>query len=94
MFNGIPVVKLVFHAAGTLGVQKILNDVVAQNTSVVTSFDAIRVAAGNLVLSSMLMQIASDHIDRRWYEMTSWMEEKKEKVEDEKRKEQERNNNR
>lgn len=82
MFNGIPVAKLVVHAIGTLGVQKILNDIIVRNTTVTTSFDAIRIAAGNLVLSSMLMESASDHIDRRWQDATAWMERKKEEQEE------------
>jgi hypothetical protein len=82
MFNGIPVGKLLIQAVGTLGVHKIVNDIVVNNTTVVTTFDAIRVAAGNLVLSSMLMEVASNHIDRRFDEAAAWMEKRKEEEEE------------
>lgn len=57
------VVKLGINIISSLGVSKVLNDVIAHNTTVVTTMDAILVKAGTLVLGTMIVGQASNHVN-------------------------------
>lgn len=57
------VVKLGINIVSSLGVSKVLNDIVANNTTVVTTVDALLVKAGTLVLGTMIVGQASNHVN-------------------------------
>jgi|GEM_PF-5617892 hypothetical protein len=81
--SGLPVAKLAVHLVASLGVTKVLNDIIRNNTTVVTTADAVKVATGSLVLGSMVVEKASDHINRQWDNVSGWLEARKAEENDE-----------
>lgn len=77
MSGSFALVKLAVHVVSGLGVTKVINDIVRNNTNVVTNFDAVRVTAGSLVFSSMAMEQASKHVEERLNQAKAWWEKKK-----------------
>lgn len=61
--SGLTVAKLAVNIVSSLGVSKILSDVIKNNTTVVTTVDRILVNAGSLVLGTMVVGKASDHVN-------------------------------
>lgn len=55
-------IKVGAHVVSALGVTKVLGDIVRNNTNIVTTYDKVLVNAGSLVLGSMIVQKASDHV--------------------------------
>jgi hypothetical protein len=61
--SGLTVAKLAVNIVSSLGVSKILGDVIKNNTNVVTTVDKVLVNAGTLVLGTMVVEKASDHVN-------------------------------
>lgn len=59
----LAVVKLGINLLSSFGVSKVLNDIVSNNTTVVTTADAILVKTGTLVLGTMIVGHASNHVN-------------------------------
>jgi hypothetical protein len=78
MSNGLPVAKLAVHLTASLGVTKVINDIIKNNTNVVTTADGIKVAVGSLVLGSMIVEQAGNHVNRQWDNFFAWNERRKE----------------
>jgi hypothetical protein len=77
MYNGLPVAKLAVHLVASLGVTKVINDIIKNNTNIATTADAVKVATGSLVLGSMIVEQASDHVNRQWNNVSEWYENRK-----------------
>lgn len=77
MINGLPVAKLAVHLTAGLGVTRVLDQVIKNNTTISTTADAVFVKLGGLVLGSMLVEQASDHVNRQWNNIREWNEERK-----------------
>jgi hypothetical protein len=60
----IPVIKLGAQIMCGLGATKIVNDIIRNQVTIVTTADALKVWAGSLVISSMIVEQSSRHIDR------------------------------
>lgn len=60
----LPAAKMVAQVAATLGVSKIAGDVIKNHVTVLTRFDAFRVWTGTVVLSSLIAEQSSNHIER------------------------------
>lgn len=75
--TGLPIAKLAVHTVASLGVSKVVWDVIARNTTVVTNFDQVRVLAGTLVIGSMVTEHASKHVEDRINELVAWNESRK-----------------
>jgi hypothetical protein len=73
----LPIAKLAVHSIASLGVSKVIWDVVAKNTIVNSNFDAVRVLAGSLVLASMVTDHAAKHVNDRFDEVSAWYENRK-----------------
>jgi hypothetical protein len=86
MSSGLPVAKLAVHLVASLGVTKVLNDVIRNNTTVVTTADAVKTAVGSLVLGSMVVEKASDHVNRQWDGVSNWLEKRKAEKDEENKK--------
>jgi hypothetical protein len=61
--SGLTVAKLAVNIVSSLGVSKILNDVIKNNTTIETVVDKILVHSGSLVLGTMVVSKASDHVN-------------------------------
>jgi hypothetical protein len=77
MSNGLPVVKLAINVIAGLGVSKVINDIIQNNTNVVTTADAVKVATGSVVLGAMVVEQASNFTDRQWNNFSEWNEKRK-----------------
>jgi hypothetical protein len=75
----LPAAKFAAQIAASLGVSKIVGDVIRNNVSVLTRFDAFRVWTGSAVITSLLVEQSSNHIDRVVDSVVAWREEQKEK---------------
>lgn len=73
-----PFVRLVAQVAGSVGVSKVVNDIIRNNTTIVTTTDAVRVWAGSLVIGSMIADSAAKHINDRVTEIIEWRNGKQE----------------
>jgi len=60
--SNVALLKGAVHIAGALGVQKVVGDIIRNNTVVVSTADKILVSAGSLVLGSMIGEQAQKHI--------------------------------
>lgn len=68
-----PMVKVGVHIMSLLGVSKVVNDIIQNNTTIVTTFDAIKVNAGSLVIGSIVADAAANHVEQRINEVTTWL---------------------
>lgn len=67
-----PMVRLVAQLVGSIGVSKVVNDIIVNNTTIATTTDAVRVWAGSIVIGSMIADQASTHINDRITEVFEW----------------------
>lgn len=66
------VIKVASQLVAGLGVSKILTDIIKNNVTVVTAADSVKVWTGSLVLSSMIVEQSSNHIERVGNELFKW----------------------
>jgi hypothetical protein len=74
MHSQLQLAKLATQLVGGLGVSKIVGDIVKNNVTVVTTFDAVKVWTGTLVLSSMIVEQSSNHITKAIDEVATFFE--------------------
>lgn len=74
----LPAAKFAAQIVASLGVSKIVSDVIRNNVIVLTRFDAFRVWTGSAVITSLLVEQSSNHIDRVVDSVAAWREEQKE----------------
>lgn len=73
----LPTIKFAVQIIAGLGVSKIVNDIISNNTTVVTTVDQVRVAVGSLVIGSMVADTLAKHVDTRVDEIAAWNEKRK-----------------
>jgi hypothetical protein len=73
----LPVAKVAAQVIASLGVSKIVNDVIRNNTNSETTADAVKVAAGSIVLGSLIAEHASNHVNTRIAALATWYNERK-----------------
>lgn len=73
----LPIARIAAQVVASFGVSKILRDVIANNVTIVTTADSVKVAAGTLVLGSMIAESASNHVDARVKTVADWLESRK-----------------
>jgi len=66
MLNGTTLVRAGVNLLATAGTSKIVNDVIANNTNVVTNVDAIRVWAGKVVIGMIAIDLVSSKVNEKW----------------------------
>jgi hypothetical protein len=72
------ITRLAVHIVSSIGVSKVVNDIIKNNTNVVTTADAIKVTAGSLVIGSMVAEKASRHVNDRVDSVFAWYQSRKE----------------
>jgi hypothetical protein len=77
MSDKLPIIRLAAHIAASVGVSKVINDIISNNTNVATTADAVKVWTGSLVLGSMIVSEASKHVNDRIDVANSWYESRK-----------------
>lgn len=64
--------KFVAQIITTVGVSKVVRDTITNNTDVVTTADAAKVAVGSFVIGGMVAEQAHEHVNRRIDSATAW----------------------
>jgi hypothetical protein len=72
-----PFIRLAAQVFASVGVSKVVNDVIKNNTSIITTTDAVRVWAGSLVIGSMIADNAAKHVNDRVTEVLEWNQNRK-----------------
>jgi hypothetical protein len=76
--NPFSIAKSVISVGALIGVGKVINDVIANNTNVVTKADALKVATGSLLISGLVVDTATERMHGRVDQLQNWLEKKKE----------------
>lgn len=66
--------KLAANIVSALGVSKVVGDIVKNNTTVLTGSQKFLVNAGGLVLGSMIVEHACDHVNRTIDDLVKWQQ--------------------
>jgi len=77
MSGAFPIARLAVHVIASIGVSKVINDIITNNTNVVTTADAVKVMTGSIVLGSMIAEQASNHVNNRVDAVIAWNESRK-----------------
>lgn len=77
------IAKLAAQSVAGLGVSKILFSVVKNNTVIQTATDKVLIKTGSLVLASMFVEKASNHVGDQFDSAKAWFEERKAEIESE-----------
>ncbi len=77
MSDAFVITRLAVHLISSVGVSKIVNDVIKNNVNIVTTADAIKVTAGSLVIGSMVAENASKHVNDRIDSVFLWYQQRK-----------------
>lgn len=77
------VAKGIARIVSVIGVGKVVKDVVENNTTIVTQKDAVKVAAGGLVIGAVLVDATVRHVNNRFDEAEEWYQKWKQKKSEE-----------
>lgn len=64
--------KLALNIVASLGVSKVVGDIVKNNTTVITTSQKFLVNAGGLVLGSMIVEQACNHVNTTFDQVVEW----------------------
>lgn len=73
----LPAIKLGVQVVAGLGISKIVKDVVSHHVTIVTTADAVKVWVGSFVITSMVVEQSSNHIERAANDVVSWFDNRK-----------------
>lgn len=77
MHDKLPLIKLAAHLVASVGVSKVVNDIISNNTRIETTADAVKVWTGSVVIGSMIAENASNHVSNRIDSVVAWHESRK-----------------
>lgn len=77
MSSTLPVVKLAVQFVASIGVSKVVHDIIKMNTISETTVDAVKVVTGSVVIGSMIAEHASKHVNSRVDSVIAWNESRK-----------------
>jgi hypothetical protein len=78
MSDKLAITKLVVNVAAGMGVSKVVNDIITNNTTIETTADAVKVWAGSVVIGSMVADAGSKHVNAKIDSVANWYEARKE----------------
>lgn len=70
--GSLPLARLGVHIISTLGVTKVVGDIIAKNTVTASTVDLVRVKVGELVLSSMICHHTKKYVDGQIDSALAW----------------------
>jgi hypothetical protein len=77
MSTKLDISRLVVQTVASVGVSKVVNDMIKNNTTIETTADAVKVWSGSVVLGSMIAVQASKHVNERIDAVIAWNEGRK-----------------
>ncbi len=75
--SSLSLTKLAINIVASLGVSKVVGDIVKNNTTVITTSQKLLVNAGGLVLGSMIVEQACDHVNTTIDQVVEWRKREK-----------------
>jgi hypothetical protein len=72
MSDKLTIVRLAAHLISSVGVSKVVNDTITNNTNVLTTADAVKVWTGSIVIGSIIAEHASKHVNARIDSVLAW----------------------
>jgi hypothetical protein len=73
----VPAIKLGAQIVCGLGSAKIVNDIIRNHVTIVTTADAVKVWMGSFVISAMVVEQSSNYIDRVTTDVTNFIASRK-----------------
>ena len=80
------IARLALQSLAGLGVSKVIFEVVKNNTIITTAADKVLIKTGSLVIGSMLVDQAANHVGEQVDSAVAWYEERKANIDEEKSK--------
>jgi hypothetical protein len=77
MSDKLRIAKAITKIIAGIGVSKVVNDIITNNTTVENVGDAAKVWAGSIVIGSMVAANASEHVDTKFDAVVAWFEDRK-----------------
>lgn len=77
MSNKLSIARLAVQILASVGVSKVVNDVIVSNTNIQTTADAVKVWSGSVVIGSMIAEQASKHVNTRMDAAADWIASRK-----------------
>lgn len=77
MSNQLKIARLAVQILASVGVSKVVNDVIVNNTNIQTTADAVKVWSGSVVIGSMVAEQASKHVNERMDAAAAWISSRK-----------------
>jgi hypothetical protein len=78
----LPAAKLAVNIVASVGVSKVVGDFVKNNTTVITTADAVKVWAGRIVIGSLISTHASNHVNDHLDKAANWLSSRNKTVEE------------
>jgi len=72
MSDKVAIAKTVIRVSARFGVSKVINDVIANNTTIESNADMAKVWVGSFVLGSMIADHACNYTDQRVDAVVEW----------------------
>lgn len=72
MTGTMSIPRIAVHLIASVGVSKVINDVIVNNTNVETTADALKVWTGSIVIGSIVAEHASKHVNNRMNDVAAW----------------------
>jgi hypothetical protein len=73
MSDKLPIFRLGAQLVASVGVSKVINDIITNNTRVETAADAVKVWTGSIVLGSIIAEQAVNHVNARIDQAQAWL---------------------
>jgi hypothetical protein len=73
MSDKLPMFRLATQLVASIGVSKVINDIITNNTRVETAADAVKVWTGSIVIGSMIAEQAVNHVNSRIDQASAWL---------------------
>jgi len=77
MNDALPVIRVVAQIVAGFGVGGVVKNLVANNTSAISTFGTARIWVGSMVLGSMAVDAAMKHVDDQFAQAIEWHEKRK-----------------
>jgi hypothetical protein len=75
--SSLPLGRLAVQVVSTVGVSKVINDIIVNNTNVQTTADVVKVWTGSLVLGAVVVEHTSDYVNTKMDQLAAWNEARK-----------------
>lgn len=77
MSDKIIMARLALKVIASLGVSKVIGDIVTNNVSTVTKMDVVKVWVGSIVLGTMIADYTGKYVEEQFNNVLVWIETQK-----------------